>query len=96
MTRLFYFVLTFALVAIAGAKEIGIGLIGLDTSHVTAFTKIINDPKAEGPRESAPVQRRRLLHRIVRDRLSFLNRVGGNIVWFESTFECFDCVDSPL
>ena len=38
MTRLFYFVLTFALVAIAGAKEIRIGLIGLDTSHVTAFT----------------------------------------------------------
>ena len=39
MTRLFYFVLTFALVAIAGAKEIRIGLIGLDTSHVTAFTE---------------------------------------------------------
>ena len=42
MTRLFYFVLTFALVAMAAAKEIRIGLIGLDTSHVTAFTKIIN------------------------------------------------------
>ena len=48
MTRLFSFVLTFALVAMAAAKEIRIGLIGLDTSHVTAFTKIINDPKAEG------------------------------------------------
>ena len=55
MTRLFYFVLTFALVAIAGAKEIRIGLIGLDTSHVTAFTKIINDPKAEGPLANARV-----------------------------------------
>ena len=55
MTRLFYFVLTFALVAMAAAKEIRIGLIGLDTSHVTAFTKIINDPKAEGPLANARV-----------------------------------------
>ena len=35
------------------AREIRIGLIGLDTSHVTAFTKIINDPKAEGPLANA-------------------------------------------
>ncbi len=30
------------------AKPIRVGIIGLDTSHVTAFTKILNDPKAEG------------------------------------------------
>lgn len=55
MTRLLSSVLTFALAAIATAKEIRIGLIGLDTSHVTAFTKIINDPKAEGPLANARV-----------------------------------------
>ncbi|HET6251670.1 MAG TPA: Gfo/Idh/MocA family oxidoreductase [Tepidisphaeraceae bacterium] len=27
---------------------IRVGIIGLDTSHVTAFTKILNDPKAQG------------------------------------------------
>ena len=25
------------------------GIIGADTSHVTAFTKVLNDPKAKGP-----------------------------------------------
>ena len=55
MTRLLSSVLTFALAALATAKEIRIGLIGLDTSHVTAFTKIINDPKAEGPLANARV-----------------------------------------
>ena len=55
MTRLLSSVLTFALAALAAAKEIRIGLIGLDTSHVTAFTKIINDPKAEGPLANARV-----------------------------------------
>lgn len=29
-------------------KLIRVGLIGLDTSHVISFTKMINDPKAEG------------------------------------------------
>lgn len=29
------------------AKEIRVGIIGLDTSHATAFTKILNDEKAE-------------------------------------------------
>jgi Oxidoreductase family, NAD-binding Rossmann fold len=29
------------------AEPIRIGIIGLDTSHVTAFTKVFNDPKAE-------------------------------------------------
>ena len=55
MTRLLSSVLTFALAALATAKEIRIGLIGLDTSHVTAFTKIINNPKAEGPLANARV-----------------------------------------
>ncbi len=31
-----------------GAEEIRVGIIGLDTSHVIAFTKAMNDPKAEG------------------------------------------------
>src|SRR5258708_2030618 len=30
-----------------GAEELRLGLIGLDTSHVIAFTKLINDPKAK-------------------------------------------------
>src|SRR5207248_807904 len=29
-------------------KEIRVGIIGLDTSHVVAFTKLLNDPKAAG------------------------------------------------
>ena len=33
-----------ALFSAAHADEIRIGIIGLDTSHVTAFTKLINDP----------------------------------------------------
>ncbi len=32
----------------AQAEEIKIGIIGLDTSHVIAFTKAFNDPKATG------------------------------------------------
>ncbi len=32
----------------ATAKELRIGMIGLDTSHVPAFTKIFNDPQAVG------------------------------------------------
>ena len=31
-----------------GPPELKIGIIGLDTSHVTAFTRVFNDPKAEG------------------------------------------------
>ncbi len=30
------------------AEEIRVGIIGLDTGHVVAFTKTMNDPKAEG------------------------------------------------
>lgn len=29
--------------------EIRVGIIGLDTSHVTVFTKLLNDPKSEPP-----------------------------------------------
>ena len=28
------------------ADELRIGMIGLDTSHVTAFTALLNDPKS--------------------------------------------------
>ncbi len=47
-----------ALLALAGGfgaagepakKPLRAGLIGLDTSHVIAFTQVINDPKATGP-----------------------------------------------
>src|SRR6266536_2406135 len=44
----------FAIVALlpfsvrAEEKVMRIGIIGLDTSHVPAFTKIFNDPKATG------------------------------------------------
>jgi predicted dehydrogenase len=31
-----------------GPKPMRVGIIGLDTSHVPAFTKILNDPKATG------------------------------------------------
>ena len=47
--------LTFAFTAVAMAEDLRIGLIGLDTSHVIAFTKIINDPKATGPLAKAKV-----------------------------------------
>ena len=32
----------------AGSQDAFAGIIGLDTSHVTAFTEVINDPKAAG------------------------------------------------
>src|SRR5688572_16573763 len=31
------------------AAVIKVGIIGLDTSHVMAFTKLLNDPQASGP-----------------------------------------------
>ena len=37
------------------AKELKLGMIGLDTSHVVAFTKILNDPKAKGHVKGAKV-----------------------------------------
>jgi len=35
-------------VSLLHAAELRLGIIGLDTSHVTAFTKLINDPAAKG------------------------------------------------
>lgn len=44
--------LTLAFTAVASAadepKPLKVGIIGLDTSHVAAFTQLLNDPKAEG------------------------------------------------
>ena len=37
--------LLLALAALPAAAQIKVGIIGLDTSHVIAFTKILNDPK---------------------------------------------------
>jgi hypothetical protein len=37
------------------AAELRLGIIGLDTSHVAAFTGILNDPKAKGHVEGAKV-----------------------------------------
>ena len=55
MKRILALLLTFAFAAVAIAEDLRIGLIGLDTSHVIAFTKIINDPKATGPLANAKV-----------------------------------------
>ena len=55
MKRITTLLLSLACATLATAKEIRIGLIGLDTSHVVAFTKIINDPKATGPLANARV-----------------------------------------
>ena len=59
MNRLFPFLACFAMIFISASpsradqphqemKSIRIGIIGLDTSHVVAFTKLLNDPKASG------------------------------------------------
>ncbi len=55
MKRIIVLLLPFFLTSLATAKDLRIGIIGLDTSHVVAFTKIINDPKATGPLASAKV-----------------------------------------
>jgi len=55
MKRITTLLLSLACATLATAKEVRIGLIGLDTSHVVAFTKIINDPKATGPLANARV-----------------------------------------
>ncbi|SVE40230.1 uncharacterized protein METZ01_LOCUS493084, partial [marine metagenome] len=49
MKRIIVLLLSFVLTTLATAKDLRIGIIGLDTSHVVAFTKILNDPKATGP-----------------------------------------------
>ena len=37
------------------AAELRVGLIGLDTSHVIAFTKVLNDPKSKDHVEGAKI-----------------------------------------
>src|SRR3974390_788995 len=34
--------------SLASEPDLRIGIIGCDTSHVTAFTEVLNNPKAEG------------------------------------------------
>lgn len=41
-------VLSLVAPARSGEKTLRAGIVGLDTSHVPAFTKLFNDPKAEG------------------------------------------------
>jgi Oxidoreductase family, NAD-binding Rossmann fold len=47
--------LSLGLVAPVGAADLRIGLIGLDTSHATAFADILNDPKAKDHVDGARV-----------------------------------------
>ena len=42
-------------VTLAAEDPIRVGIIGLDTSHVVAFTKTMNDPKAKGHVSGAKV-----------------------------------------
>lgn len=42
------FLARFSVAADPAAKPLRAGIIGLDTSHVGAFTQLLNDPKAEG------------------------------------------------
>ena len=49
MNILRWFVWLFAISAVLNlqAKDLRIGMVGLDTSHVTAFTRILNDKSAK-------------------------------------------------
>jgi predicted dehydrogenase len=47
MKPLFFSILIGVAPALAGAAELRLGLVGLDTSHVTAFTELLNNPKAK-------------------------------------------------
>ena len=47
MKTLFFAMLCGALFASSRAAEIRLGIIGLDTSHVTAFTELLNNPAAK-------------------------------------------------
>jgi len=47
--------LTATAVASTSAAELRLGMIGLDTSHVAAFTKLLNDPKAKDHVEGGKV-----------------------------------------
>src|SRR5258708_32065638 len=40
------FLVLLACIALARAADLRLGIIGTDTSHVTAFTKTLNDPNA--------------------------------------------------
>ena len=44
MKKLLLAMLFAALAASSHAAEIRVGIIGLDTSHVTAFTELLNNP----------------------------------------------------
>ncbi len=46
MTLVASTLIVLAMVSGAGAEDIKVGIIGLDTSHVTAFTQLLNDEKA--------------------------------------------------
>jgi predicted dehydrogenase len=48
LSGLFAFLVMAAGTARAADKPLKAGIIGLDTSHVIAFTKVLNDPKATG------------------------------------------------
>jgi Oxidoreductase family, NAD-binding Rossmann fold len=43
-----FMALTFAVAARTWGDDIRVGIIGLDTSHATAFTRLMNDPNAKG------------------------------------------------
>jgi hypothetical protein len=45
--RLFLAIPLFPLLAVVHAADLRIGIIGLDTSHATAFTEILNNPDAK-------------------------------------------------
>src|SRR5256885_8012711 len=46
LAKLFFSVVFIVTLAANAADDLRIGMIGLDTSHVTAFTALLNDPKA--------------------------------------------------
>ena len=45
MRRLMAIALLAAAPVVSGAEEIRLGIVGLDTSHVTAFTELMHNPK---------------------------------------------------
>ena len=44
--RAMKYVLVFIALCATAAGQMRVGIIGTDTSHVTAFTKVLNDPSA--------------------------------------------------
>ncbi len=55
MKRHFILVALLAGAALGRAADLRVGIIGADTSHVVAFTEVLNDPKAKGHVEGAEV-----------------------------------------